>query len=175
MSLSRAGSAAPKGIQRGCSGEPHGGTRYGRGEPRAEPPARPCPWAAAAAPVGTAFPPKRFSLYRLGWKHQPAGRVCSKPRGKHCPRSPVPTAHPDLPHTCAGKQFTRHVQMLSGRGLLWFQIRKLSQMNDILRFGQAMVFNHIFVVLSSPKRAPEAQSRNRISDSLIWHKETLHL
>lgn len=39
-------------------------------------------------------------------------------------------------------------------------------MNDKLPFGQAMVFDHIFVVLSSPRRAPEAESRNRISDSL---------
>lgn len=35
-------------------------------------------------------------------------------------------------------------------------------MNDKFPFGQVMVFDHILVVLPSPKRALEAESRNRI-------------
>lgn len=170
MPLSRAGSVAQKGSQQLVRGAPRG--HDGRGGSRAEPPARPCPWAAAAAPMGAEFPPKLLFSYRLpyGW----AG--CAPSRGVNTALGPLSLLHtPIYPHTCAGKQLAHRVQVLSGRGRLSFQIRKLSQMNDKLRFCQAMVLDHIFVVLSSPRRAPEAQSRNRISNSLILHKETLHL
>lgn len=72
---------------------------------------------------------------------------------------PPPHPHPYLSlhtGTRARKQLPQHVQMLSGRGGFLLQIRKLSQMNDKFLFGQATVFDHIFVFLSPPQRDPSA-------------------